>query len=419
MTSRVLGLLFAAVVIASTAPARAQVDLTSSEALSGLIDLRVAASEGETSWLDRGYGKTRYSGAGDDWRITPEIAQASLVWKPRLTWNVTGAVTLQARPGQDEPVDVVEGYINWKPTPRSALRYSARAGLYFPHVSMEHNDVAWGTTYTITPSAINAWVGEEVKVVGAEGSLAYRFGQQELSATAGLVGYNDTSGTLLALRGWALHDVMSSAYSNFPLPRLDPPFERIWRNQAVDTDPTREFDDRIGWYARAEWRTGGPFAVNAFYYDNGGDPTRVEVGQWGWDTRFLNLGASLDVDENTRFLSQVMWGETIEGMPTPQGYWIDVGYSSVYFLGTRRFGPASLTGRLEFFETRDRTWVARDDNNERGWAATAAVRYDVSPRTSLLFELLHVESDRFARSYQGVAARQDQTTAQAALRLYF
>src|ERR1700712_991513 len=91
-------------------PAHAEADLFSRETLSGLADIRLAASNGERSWTDGGYGKTRYSGGGDDIKITPQLAEAALVWKPRLSWDLGAVVQLQYQPEQVRGVDVVEAY---------------------------------------------------------------------------------------------------------------------------------------------------------------------------------------------------------------------------------------------------------------------------------------------------------------------
>ena len=415
-----LGLALIALTLAG-GPARAQVDLFSHETLSGLADLRLGLADGERAWTRRGYGKGRFGGGEDgELRAHAELAEAALSWKPRLDWTWSGVVTAQFQPGQDHEVDLVEAYIAYKPVPTSPVRLSGRAGLFWPHISQEHGDAFWGTSYSITPSAINSWVGEELKVAGAEGTVSTPVWGGAVSATAAVFGYNDTSGTLLALRGWALHDLKTGAFSTFPLPALDPPHARIWRGQAPFTEPTRhDIDDRLGFYGRVEWRTPTPLTLNLFYYDNGGNPTKVESQQWAWDTRFWNLGASYELGPDTRLLSQVMWGETIEGFPTPQGVWIDVGYTSAYLLATHSFGADRVSGRVEYFRTRDRTWQARDNNNERGWAATAAWRRDLTSRASLLAEVMHVASDRPARAYQSVAREQAQTIVQSSLRLRF
>ena len=397
-------------------PAHAEADLFSRDTFSGLADIRLAASNGERSWTDGGYGKTRYSGGGDDWKLTPQLAEAALEWKPRLTWDLGAVVHLQYQPEQVRGVDVVEAYFAYKPVPHNDWRFSTRAGLYYPPISMEHDDPMWGVTRTITPSAINSWVGEEVKVVGFEQKVGRVFGNQRIDATVAAFGYNDTAGTLLSLRGWALDDIQSSASSKLLLPKLDAAFVGIWRNQAGSTEPVRELDGRVGFYGRLDWQTAGPVAVNLLYYDNAGNKTAVKNGQWAWETKFWNLGVSVDVDDRTRILSQVMTGTTLEGFLTPV-IWLDVDFSSAYLLATRSYGKAQITGRVDWFETVDHTFVKRDDNNEHGWAYTAAWRYDFTPKISLLFEALHVTSGRLARTYIGVDPRQSQTTLQSSLRL--
>ena len=405
---------------ALAAPAWAQADLFSPDTVSGLVDLRVAAANGETSWTDGGYGKSRYSGNEDGtFKITPQIAEAALVWQPRFTWDLGAVVDLQAQPGQNQAVDAVEAYLAFKPTPTSNWRYSARAGLFYPPISMEHTDTAWGVEHTITPSAINSWVGEEVKVIGFEHKLAYDFGGQQLAATVAAFGFNDTSGTLLSLRGWALHDLKTTAFGDLPLPKLLPQYSKIWRGQAQDTEGTRELDGRIGLYGRLDWRTDGPAAFNVFYYDNAGNRTAVTNGQWAWETKFWNLGASYDIDPHTQILAQALTGETYEGFPTPQGIWIDVSFYSAYVLATHSFGNWSMTGRVDWFETRDHTFIVRDNNNEWGWAYTAAFRYDITPKIAWLNELLYITSDRYAREYLGEDDDQSGVTLQSSLRVKF
>ena len=418
MIRRLLPLALCAAALST--PAGAQTDILSRHTVSGLVDLRLAAATGERSWTDDAYGKLRYNGGNDGLRITPQLAEAAVVWKPQLTWALSGHLHLQHQPEQEHGVDIVEAYFAWKPTPKSAWRASARAGLFYPPISQEHDDPAWGVTSTITPSAINSWVGEEVKVIALEGKLSRSLGNGgELGATFALFDHNDTSGTLLSLRGWALDDVQSTAYGEQRLPGLLPRYRGIWRGQSLYTIPVLELDNRIGAYARVDWRTGGPLNLNAFYYDNGGNRTAVTNGQWSWDTRFWNFGATLDLDPRTRLLSQVMTGETLEGFPTPRGIWIDVGFTSAYLLATRTYGKGQAAARMEYFETRDRTWMDRDNNDEHGWAFTGAYRYELTPHATLKLEALHVSSDRPARLYRATAARQAQTLVQTSLRLHF
>ena len=101
------------------------------------------------------------------------------------------------------------------------LAFSARAGLMWPPISLEHEGADWHVKDSITPSAINSWIGEEVRPVAAEGTVAATLGEHKLRATAALMVANDTAGTLLTFRGWALHDRMTLAFRRQPLPPLE------------------------------------------------------------------------------------------------------------------------------------------------------------------------------------------------------
>ena len=46
---------------------------------------------------------------------------------------------------------------------------------------------------TITPSAINSWIGEEVRPLAAEVTASTTAGEHQLSATAGIFAANDTA----------------------------------------------------------------------------------------------------------------------------------------------------------------------------------------------------------------------------------
>ncbi len=404
-------------------PAVAEPDLLSRDAFEGLIDLRALAASGQPSYLDGGFGRARYGGTssgGTKGQLS--LADAALVWKPQLTWAVGAVVDVEHQDGQQHPFDLVQAYLTLRPTPHGDTRFTARAGLFYPPISEEHEGATWAVANTITPSAINSWVGEEVKVVGGEGRLSQKFGDQELSATVGLFGYDDTSGTLLTFRGWGLTDIKATAFGAFRMPPVD---EYLANHQASTTQSTDELDGRVGYYGRLDWRTEGPLSLSAFYYDNRGDKLSVVDHQWSWATRFWNFGATLDLDEHDRLLAQFMTGRTKMGYPDEDAAeWIDLGFSSAYLLATHSFGRSALTGRVEYFATKDHNFdpgADEEDENrgEHGWALTAAWRYDLAPHARWMLELMHARSRRPSLEGAGLAPLQEQTLLQSSLRLSF
>lgn len=400
------------------APACAQSDAFSPAAFSGFIDLRAAAADGETGWLDGGFGKARFGGDADgDLKTDAQIVDAVLQWHPHFSFGLSGVVDLDYQSDQDDPLGVTEAFIQYKPLTSGANRYSVRAGLFYPPVSLEHDGPAWTTTRTITPSAINSWISEETKGVGVEGSLRHRFGDQEAGLTLGAFQYNDTAGALLAFRGWALDDVRATASNHYPLPPLNSFITYV--QPRMDT-PALELDNRVGFYARADWRPSGTLALNAVHYDNEGDMIAVNKDlEWSWRTQFDNVGIAWKPADNTEILAQGARGQTKMGYQSPSGVWVYVEYQAAYLLVSQTFGQSMLTGRLDRFSVDDEANAFYGDNDEKGWAATVAWKRTLSPNAQVMLEALHVDSDRDGRSLASEASHQTQNVFQASTRLSF
>lgn len=397
--------------------ASAEPDLFSRQTVHGRLDMRTYASEAEANWLDKGFGRTRFGEGEADAGL--DIGNAALVWRPRLTWSVDGYAHLQANPGQYNGVDLVEAFLRWKPMPHEGVRYSVRGGMFFPPISLEHDGVAWTPTRTITPSAINSWIGEEVLVLGLEGAAEKEVAGHRFGLTAAAFQHNDTSGTLLTYRGWAMHDVLATAFGDFDIPTRGPVWNAFYATQAPTTEPTREVDGRWGSYVRLDWAPPGTVSFNALYYDNHGNPEVVEEGQYGWRTRFVNVGMAARLGENTELLTQFMTGETVMGHQMPVEWMADVGFTSAYVLLSHRMGANTAAGRLDWFEVDDRTFEAIDDNNEEGWAATLAYQRQLGEGFSVALEGLYIDSDKPARADQALDPRQRDTQLQMAVRWDF
>ena len=397
-------------------PARADIDLVSSETVHGVVDLRLSGASGEPSFTEGGFGKDQYGGGGGaGLKGRLQLAEGALEWTPRLNWDWSAVVDAGYQPGQEHPVDLYQAYIVNKPVPRSATHVSVRAGLFYPPVSLEHDARVWGVTNTITPSAINSWVGEELKVVGLEATVSRDFGGQQLAATVAVFGFDDTAGTLLSFRGWAFHDLKSQAFGNFDLPPLSG-FEQHF--QAQSTYPTLEVDHRAGYYAQLQWRPSDRVTLQALYYDNRGDAVGVTSDlQWAWATSFASGGASLQLDEHTRVLLQALSGRTIIGRPVFR--LTDVAYRSAYALISRDLGKGVVSLRGDAFETIDMANRPPVSNGERGWSLTAAWRYPLTDLLDLRLEAQHIESTRPSRVLAGEGERQVQDVLQSSLRLTF
>jgi hypothetical protein len=399
---------------ARAGPADALSAVFGPQTVHGFVEVRAAAADGEKSWLDQGFGKTSVSGDA------PALAfdQAALEWKPSFGFALSGDFTFLAQPHVVPALDIGEAYLKLKapPTP-SGQRFSGRVGVFYPPVSLENDGVAWTPPDMLSASALNSWIGEEVKVGGAEFTLQQRLGAHELEATAGVFGWNDTSGTLLTFRGWALHDTRAGIFTVYKLPPLSA-FARLF--QPREDYPFVELDRRAGYYGRLEWRPPAPVAIHVFFYDNGGNRTALdEERQWAWETRFFEAGARWQPRDDVRVLAQLVNGETIMGYSMGGHRWFNMGFQSAYILAQKQTGADTVSGRIDGFATRDRTFRRIDDNQESGWALTASWRHPLVRHVDLIVEAQHVDSKRNARRLVGEDPKQTQSVLQTALRFSF
>lgn len=385
-------------------------------------DLRLGFADAEPTWLDDWFGKARFGGNRDgDTRADLEIAQIAALIDIEFDWEWSAFVHAKYDEIQDGPIDLVEAYVKYDPTPTSSTRYSFRAGLFFPHISRENVGTAWSSPYTITPSAINSWVGEEIRTFGLEGKVSFRGETSQLDVTAAIFGFNDPAGTLLAFRGWALNDVVGGAFSRLPLPQLP----QIGPNGTFVTqdffvEPVAEIDDKVGFYAAVDYTYDRNWKLGAFYYDNRGDPNVRVGGQYAWDTKFWNFYAEGDVFQDVHVIAQYMTGSTEMGRITGAGTrYIDIDYEAAFVLATHKFGNQRISGRFDWFQIDDFAFIQRDNNNEAGIALTAAYSVELGNRDTLIAEYLYIDSKRPARRTLGFDAEQRQNVFQIAYRRRF
>src|SRR5437763_1304524 len=262
-------------------------------------DIRLVAVDGEKSWVDGGFGKLR-SGSDGDFTVQPQLGNVGLVWKPQLTWSLGAVVVGELQGGQRTKAGLSQAYLTFRPMRSGKLAVSARAGLMWPPVSLEHEGADWHVKDSITPSAINSWIGEEVRPVAAEATAEVAVAEHKLRLTAALMGANDTAGTLLTFRGWALHDRTTLAFNRQPLPPLGD-FAGI---QAPYTHPLidlhQSFAHRPGYYVKLAWQPPVPVRVELFRYENRANPQDVTADlEWGWDSDFDQVSFVADLGSRT------------------------------------------------------------------------------------------------------------------------
>jgi hypothetical protein len=407
--------------VASTSDAASQssgTDILSKNVITVLLDGRLAFANGERSFVNRGLGKTQFQGNSDGgYKFFAVPQEADIIWTPRFTNSLSASVSAAYQRDQENPVDLFEAFLSYLPPQNGSVGYSVRAGIMWPEISLEHTTGgAWSTVDVLTPSAINAWVGEEVKVLGLEGTVRTSIGDSMLGFTGSIFGFDDTAGTLLSFRGWALHNEKATVFGHIPLPPLN---SFITLLQQHETRSFIEIDHRPGFYGRLEWRAPSAFGAALFYYDNRGDPQAfTPSGQWGWRTRFWNLGINADLGPKTRLLAQGMTGSTIMGFKTNGKRWVHTRFSSAYVSITQTLtDKAAVTGRIEGFRTHEMGSEMSPLESEHGWSTTVALRYNIRDNLTGFAEAMNVRSRRGVRVNLGEDPFQPQTVFQLGLRL--
>src|SRR5215467_7194125 len=132
------------------------------------LDVRLVSSDGQRSFTEGGLGTLRY----DSDHSGLQLGRARLalsqpfgeVWSVRLDASAWGD-------GDRNPVDLTEAYLQFRPYPFSGWRFRLKTGAFYAPISLENRASGWESPYTLSYSAINTWVGEELRTLGAEGQL--------------------------------------------------------------------------------------------------------------------------------------------------------------------------------------------------------------------------------------------------------
>ena len=404
---------------ASPAIAQSNLKLLGADNLELNGDVRLVAVDGETSWVDGGFGKLR-SGSDGNLRLSPQLGNVSLVWKPQFTWSLAAILVGSLQGGERTEAGLSQAYLTFRPMRSDKIAVSARAGLMWPPISLEHEGADWHVKDSITPSAINSWIGEEVRPVAAEATVIASIGQHKVRATAALMAANDTAGTLLSFRGWALHDRTTLAFHRQPLPPFDgelAEYQAPYTHPLLDVAPG--FADRPGYYAKLAWQPPAPVRIELFRYDNRANPEDANADlEWGWRTAFNHIGLIADFGSGAELKAQAIQGRTRMGFREPDKRWIDNRFRSAFVMATQPFGKVRITVRGDVFDTRNSGSLWDEEYDERGWSGMIAAKREWTHFTGLV-ELLHVSSEREDREDVGLEPRQHQTQLQAELRMHW
>jgi len=379
----------------------------------GYLDLRSGWAASQDSWVDGGLGKTRFGG-GDAFAS----GNAALAAHWQLTPALSAAAQVQFVPQLRPSFDVLDAYLAYRPVSTTPWRWSAKAGAFFPPISQENDGIGWSSPYTLSPSAIDSWVGEELRTVGIEARLQHRGAKANVEMFGALYGSNDPAGELLAARGWSLGDLTSGLGTRVREPDVYAPLAGA--SVPMRYRPFEEIDGRPGWYAGVAVDAPAYGRLSLLRYDNRGDPTQeVEYAGrdlYAWHTRFWSMGGQKRVGD-VILAAQAMHGDTaFEPVP---GLLLDTRFHAGYLLAAWAQGAWRPAIRFDVFDLRQLPDTLSAPLDEHGNALTLAINWRPLDRVRVTGEWLRVDSSRNQRVLAGLAPRQLDQQVQLSLRLLF
>jgi hypothetical protein len=381
--------------------------------LEGLIDAGLAVASRDKSFIDGGLGKYRYGGSGHDGTVKGEIAQGALVGTALVSDALSSYAHLRWDPDQKTAIDLIESYLRYRPVSQTRWRWSVTAGAFFPPVSLENTGPGWSAAWTLTPSAINSWIGEELRTLGGEGTLEWRGDEDQIGVTASLFALNDPAGALIANRGWALTSRVAGLFDRTRLPDTgNPEYGPVKRHRI---DLFKEIDNRPGFYGGLSWHRDDLATIKLLRYDNQANPSAYR-GQFAWRTDFWSLGAQTS-EGRMVFLTQAMTGST-EINPVPLTHSVTE-FQSAYVLAGYDVGQWRLAGRVEAFATGQRVSGVNNHGGEHGHALTVAATWRPFDYLHFIAEASRTKSWRVQRVAHDLPPAATDTLVQVTARFLF
>ena len=403
------GPLLAAALFAVSVSGAKALDISDDLTITGYGDLRSVAAAGPASWLKGGLGKFRHGDGGMHLRFAEAVAQAD--WTINEEWDAVAV--LRAEPLTPGVVDALEAYVHYAPNTDGDVSWSVKTGAFFPTISLENDDLGWASPYTLTPSAINSWIGDELRTIGSEAIMRWKNDHGTLSLIAAILCCNDENGTVLAARGWALGDRPMGLFERVRLPEAT---RRLQFQPAyARTGMFDEIDGRPGWYAGATLQVPEVGKISVIRYDNQGDPYARTARDTGWNTRFWSVGGRSDIGQ-VMLIAQAMRGQTIVAGPT---FYSDTKFQSAFLLASYDLDDWRFSAREDLFATR-RAGARNAVWDEDGDAFTAAVSWSRFAWLRVTAEVIALHSRRGEYVNAGMgAANRDDTQVQFSTRFFF
>jgi len=364
----------------AAAPAWAQYDVEQESRVwaRALLDLRVVRGGAAPSWTDSGPGKPRYGGEstadGFERKTRFVLSQLAIELGAALPWDMRAELQFNIQPdvaGDYEPW-LIDAFVR-KEWGDQADGWGLQTGIMSVPFSLEHVGPAWTPEYSISASALDTWLWEEINLTGVEGDWWHvTRGGLRLGMTLG-AGYGpDQLGRLLALRGFTIGDQVSGHNTYLPLPngnRTDIVEERDHRPAAYTWISVGDAGDRA--------------ALRLGYLDNFAD----QDADGSWHTRLATIGTIIHPWPRLDLVVQYLRGKALVRATSN-----DSSMRAFYALLSQHYNGHRFTIRYDEFRVNDLD--GGNSTRESGDGVTVAYLYEWGLRHRVAAEYIWLNSDR-------------------------
>ena len=365
----------------------------------GKVQVSLVQGDELSSWLDKDTGVVRFDNNG------LELQQGIVQLSQDIFSDLDIVADASYYADGDQHLGLTQLQLRYKPVVEGSVKWRARAGFFYPKLSLENVDVGWLSPYSYNQSAINSWIGEELRTAGLEFTL-YSPGRSRRSPwswelhAAAFKG-NDPTGTLLTWRGFAIHDRQSLHHERVEFARIPTVLDRnlLWHPSWVE--PFKEIDGRWGVYLGAHLEYMRSSKLRYYYYDNRANPKAVnEQRLYAWHTRFHSLALQHNFTPQTRVISQWMTGST------EMGYrFVYADFDAFYLLLSHRMDKHRVSVRYDYFNVDEDDQYPQDQNNSDGQGLTVSWRYNFNDEWQVGVEHLVTTNEAANRVQLGQATK--------------